>query len=59
MKPYKNNSELDRYIKRLEKNNIGYQFDDYSTPTMIIITTNYNQITFSRWDGKELENRIF
>lgn len=57
-KPYKNNSELDRYIKRLEQNNIDYDFDDFTTPTTIIVTTDYCEITFSRWIGEELEMRI-
>lgn len=58
VKPYKNDSELDRYIKRLEKNGIDYDFDDFTTPTMIFITTDYCEITFSRWIGEQLEVRI-
>ena len=58
VKPYKDGSELDRYIKRLEQNDIDYDFDDFTTPTTIIITTDYCEITFSRWYGKQLEVRI-
>jgi len=57
-KPYKKNSELDRYIKRLERNNIDYDFDDFTTPTTIFVTTDYCEVTFSRWIGEELEMRI-
>jgi len=58
IKPYKDDSELDRYIKRLEHNDIDYDVNDFTTPTTIIITTDYCEITFSRWDGEQLEVRI-
>lgn len=58
IKPYKDNSELDKYIKRLERNGIDYDFNDFTTPTTIIVTTDYCEITFSRWIGEELEIRI-
>ena len=58
IKPYKDNSEIDRYIKRLEQNDIDYDFDEFTTPETIIVTTDYCERTFSLWDGKELEVRI-